>query len=199
MAVTLSVLSNSVLAEIIFKNGVGVLPTDTVYGLVCLANSEQAVKRLYKLKSRENKPGTVIASNVSQLVELGLKKRYLSAVEQFWPGPISIIIPCGPELDYLDQGARTLAVRVSNSTALNKLLEQTGPLLTSSANLPGEKPADTIAQAQKYFGDSVDFYVDSGDLSGREPSTLIRIVDDAVEVLREGAAIINEETGRLLT
>lgn len=172
---------------------VGVLPTDTVYGLVCSAADEEAVKRLYGLKNREQKPGTIIAASIEQLVEMGIKARYLKAVEQFWPNPISIIIPTGLDLGYLHQGKTSLAIRIPSDKPLVDLLERTGPLLTSSANHPGEPEATSIQEAQKYFDDSVDFYVDGGDLSGRKPSTVIRIIDDAVEVLRQGAVKVNEK------
>lgn len=177
---------------------VGILPTDTLYGLVAKANDESAVQKLYDLKSRENKPGTLIATSISQLVELSLKRRYLTAVEQYWPGAVSVVIPIGPILDYLHQGKYSLAVRIPDDRALQALLEQTGALITSSANQPGKEPAKNITQAQKYFGDHVDFYVDGGVLNNK-PSTIIRIVDDAVEVLREGAVKIDEETGRIKT
>jgi tRNA threonylcarbamoyl adenosine modification protein (Sua5/YciO/YrdC/YwlC family) len=171
---------------------VGVIPTDTVYGVVACAADETAVGRLYAVKSRENKPGTVIAANIDQLATLGIPRRYLKAVEQFWPGPVSVVVPSVPELAYLDAGKGTLAVRIPSDAPLAALLERTGPLLTSSANQPGEPPATTITEAKRYFGDEVDFYVDGGDLSDRRPSTVIRIIDDAVEVLREGAVKINE-------
>ena len=64
------------------SGAVGIMPTDTVYGLVCQAASEASVARLYALKARENKPGTLIAANLQQLIDLGLKARYLKAVEQ---------------------------------------------------------------------------------------------------------------------
>jgi len=169
---------------------VGVLPTDTVYGLVARAADSTAVKRLYDLKLREGKPGTIIAASVDQLVSLGLKARYLKAVEQFWPGAVSVIIPCGPELEYLHEGKGGLAVRLPSQPELQALLQQTGPLLTSSANHPDEPTATTIEQAKNYFGDQVDFYIDGGDLSNHAPSTIIRIVDDAIEVIREGAVKI---------
>jgi L-threonylcarbamoyladenylate synthase len=163
-----------------------------VYGLACRAADESAVGKLYSLKSRDAKPGTIIASSLEQLVRLGLKARYLKPVNQYWPGPVSIIIPSTFELPYLHLGAGSLAVRVVEDKSLIELLEMTGPLLTSSANLPGQSEAKNIAEAKAYFGDTIDFYVDGGELSGRLPSTLIRIVDDAVEVLREGAVKINE-------
>jgi L-threonylcarbamoyladenylate synthase len=172
---------------------IAVIPTDTVYGVVCKASDELAVERLYALKSRQKKPGTVIAANIDQLVNLGLKKRYLKPLEHYWPGSISVIIPSEFKLRYLDQGVGALAVRIVDDKKLATILKNTGPLLTSSANLPGEKEASNIDEAKAYFGEKVDHYVDGGDLSGRQSSTVIRIVDDAVEVLREGAVKINEK------
>lgn len=184
-------LDDSRIISALKDGAVGVLPTDTIYGVVCRAADVQAVGRLYALKSRERKPGTVIAASVEQLVELGVPARYVSAVGQYWPNPISIILPAKPELSYLDFGM-SLATRIPSFEPIRKLLEKTGPLLTSSANHPGESPAVTIDDAQTYFGNEVDFYVDGGDLSDRPPSTIIRIVDDEVEVIREGAVKINE-------
>ncbi|HSX37060.1 MAG TPA: L-threonylcarbamoyladenylate synthase [Patescibacteria group bacterium] len=187
---------SGVAQKLSLPGAVGVIPTDTVYGLAARASDEAAVKRLYELKGRDGKPGTLIAASIDQLEALGLKHRYLKAVEQFWPGAVSIIIPCGQELTYLHQGKYSLAVRIPDSPKLQKLLEQTGPLLTSSANKTSEPPATTTAQAKNIFGNQVDFYVDGGDLSQRQPSTVIRIVDDAIEVLRPGAVKINE-AGRI--
>lgn len=174
---------------------VGVIPTDTVYGLAARATDESAVARLYKLKKREAKPGTIIAADLEQLEQLGLKHRYLKAVEQFWPAAVSVIIPTSdPKLDYLHQHAMSLAVRLPANPELQELLRQTGPLLTSSANPPGEPTAATASQAQAYFGEQVDFYTDGGDLSLRQASTIIRIVDDAIEVVRPGAVSISDDT-----
>lgn len=171
---------------------IGVIPTDTVYGVVANAADPKAVERLYVLKKREAKPGTLVAASINQLADLGIKLRYLTAVQQFWPGPVSVVIPCGEDLAYLHGGLRSLAVRIPADLELRTFLEQTGPLLTSSANQPGEPPANTIEEARDYFDDGVDFYIDGGNLSGHAPSTVIRMVDDAIEVLRQGAVKINE-------
>ncbi len=176
--------------EALLRGEVAVIPTDTVYGVVCVAKDQQAAKKLYELKSRQNKPGTIVASSIDQLVDIGIKRRYLTAVSQYWPNPISIEIP--HDLSYLSQGTGRQAVRVVKDNKLKDLLDKTGPLLTSSANLPGEPEAKNIEDAERYFKDKVDFYLDGGDLSQAKPSTLIRIVDDMVEVLREGAVKINE-------
>lgn len=184
MVQVFSSISDERLIPLLKAGSVGVLPTDTVYGLVCRADNQKAVERLYGLKKRENKPGTIIAANTEQLVELGIKACYLKAVKQFWPGAVSVVVPTS--LDYLHSGANSLPVRIPNQADLVRLLKQVGPLVTTSANKPNKKPAATLAEAQAIFGDSVDFYVDGGDLSDRKPSTIIRIIDDQVEVLRKG-------------
>lgn len=173
---------------------IGVLPSDTIYGVMARAADESAVEKLYKLKNREKKPGTIIAASIDQLEELGIKRRYLTAVAQYWPNPISIEIPHG--VTYLNQGTGRQAFRIVADKTIRQFLEKTGPLVTSSANTPGDPPANTIAEAKKYFGDKVDFYVDGGDLSNRPPSTIIRIIDDAIEVVRPGAINI-DENGRI--
>lgn len=180
------------LADKLLRGEVGVLPTDTLYGLACVAALPASVSRLYGLKSRTTKPGTIIAASIDQLVKLGIPRRYLTAVQDYWPNSISVVIPAGHNLQYLHLGVGSLAVRIPADKQLLNLLELTGPLLTSSANNPGESPATNIDLARECFGDKVDFYIDGGDLSGHRPSTVIRIIDDAVEVLRRGAVKINE-------
>lgn len=170
-----------------------VMPSDTVYGLMARASDREAVGRLYRLKNRESKPGTLIAADIDQLVALGIKKRYLQPVSGYWPGAVSVIIPVSdPALNYLHQDKGSLAVRLPDNTELVKLLSRTGPLLTSSANPPGQPPAATIEEARAYFGNEVDLYVDGGLIKDRLPSTIIRVIDDAIEVIRPGAVTIQE-------
>ncbi|HSX43585.1 MAG TPA: L-threonylcarbamoyladenylate synthase [Candidatus Saccharimonadales bacterium] len=187
-------LSDPKLAALLSDGAVGVMPSDTVYGLFARAADEAAVERLYTLKSRDHKPGTLIAASIDQLVELGIKARYLKAVEQFWPGPVSVETP--HQITYLNMGTGRQGIRIPDFPELLELLRKVGPLQTTSANMPGEPVSNTIAEARAYFGDAVDFYVDGGDLSGRPPSTIIRMIDDAIEVIREGAVKI-DENGRV--
>ena len=172
---------------------VGALPTDTLYGIVCRAKSKAAVARLYDLKKpRDGKPGTIIAANIEQLVELGVKRRYLKAIEHLWPNKLSIILPLPPELDYLLLGLAGMPFRVVESGKLKDLLEKVGPLLTSSANRSGQSPAQNIKEIINYFGGKLDFYVDGGEIKNTSPSTIIRIVDDAIDIVRPGIVEIDE-------
>lgn len=171
---------------------IGVIPTDTVYGVAARAVDEEAIKRFYELKQRQQKPGTLIAANIEQLVTLGIPRRYLTPVMHYWPNPMSIIIPTVPALGYLDIGKGSLAIRIPSHQQLHQLLGSTGPLMTSSANQPGQPPATTAAEAQHYFAGQVNFYLDGGKLQA-VPSTIIRVIDDAVEVIRAGTIKINDK------
>ena len=176
-------------AKLFASGQVGIIPTDTVYGLACSATNFTAIERFYSLKSRENKPGTLIAASVEQLVHLGFDSEELELVEGYWPASLSAILTL-PDHDHLTQSVGSLAVRVVPDPELNKLLFECGPLITSSANLPGEAPANNLDQAFEYFGDAVDFYVDGGELSDRQPSTIVRVSADGLEIVRQGSVAI---------
>lgn len=169
------------------RGSVGVMPVDTVYGIVAKASNIEAVNRLYALKQREHKPGTVIAANVDQLIKLGLPETFLRSVAHLWPNPLSIEVQLGEKLSYLHQSTGRQAFRIPLDEDLRNLLQKTGPLVTSSANQPGEPTAETIAEAIAYFHDQVDFYVDGGEFKNTSPSTIIRIIDGKIELVRDGA------------
>lgn len=177
------------LVDALMQGQVGVLPTDTLYGLVCRAGDEDAVRRLYGLKHRSSKPGTVIAAHTDQLVAMGINEEAVQRAAQYWPGPVSVELK--NNIDYLTQGTGRNAYRViAGPPQILNMLSVTGPLLTSSANLPGQPAAGTIQEAITYFGDSIDFYVDGGDLSAQLPSTLVVFEPGGPVVVRPGAGII---------
>jgi len=178
-------------AQLIKQGKIGIIPTDTIYGIVCDASNKKAVKRFYEFKKRINKVGTLVAGNIDDLVDLGIKKRYLKAVENLWPNPLSVVIPA-VNLTYLHQGFGGLAIRIPKTKLFKDFLNKSGVLLTTSANKPDKKPAENAKEAIDFFGDTVDFYVDGGDLSKNQPSTIIKIIDDEIEILREGAITESE-------
>lgn len=194
MTDTYTSLQDTSLIARLHQGAVGILPTDTLYGLVASAHNPEAVARLYALKQREQKPGTTIAASVEQLADIGISKEYLERVKRFWPGAISIILPVPEQVAHIHQGRGDSPFRVVADPAVRALLEKTGPLVTSSANYPGEPPAVNVAEAQGYFSDQVDFYVDGGDIGHRPPSTIIRASPEGkIALIRAGAVPINEK------
>ena len=179
------------------KGGVGVLPTDTIYGIVGSAFSEKAVARIYRLRKRNlKKQFIVLIGSISGLKKFGvvapllhpplLRGEGLGGVG-LWPGKVSVILPVpARKFAYLHRGTKSIAFRLPRPAALRALLKKTGPLVAPSANIEGEPPSRTIKKAKKYFGDKVDFYVDGGTRAS-QPSTLVRIENGKVIVLRKGA------------
>lgn len=176
------------LAKVINSGAIGVLPTDTVYGLVGRANDEAAITRLYSVKRRASQPGTIIAASIDDLVALGFHKEELDKVSHLWPASLSVVLDASDIAPYLKHVRTSLAVRIPDNITLCNLLKQTGPLMTTSANAPGQPTSHTIDEAYHYFGGDIDFYVDVGDLGDRAPSTIIGFDANAnIVVYRQGA------------
>lgn len=166
---------------------IGVILTDTIYGLVGSALSEEVVERVYEIKKRNlKKPLVVLISSIDDLkniFEVNLNEQCLKILKEFWPGKVSVVLPCS-KFSYLHRGLNSLAFRVPQKKELRELLKKTGPLFATSANKEGEAPATSIKEAKKYFGKEVDFYVDGG-LPSKEPSLIVRLKNEnELEVLR---------------
>ncbi|MDO8240467.1 MAG: L-threonylcarbamoyladenylate synthase [Candidatus Moranbacteria bacterium] len=183
------------LIDTIKSGGVGVLPTDTLYGLVGSALREDAVERIYQLRQRDlNKPPIILISSLADLEFFGivLDDEVREKIADFWPGQVSVILPCASEkFQYLQRGQNSLAFRWPDRSDLLELLDKAGPLVAPSANIEGLAPARTITEAQNYFGEQIDFYVDQGEIDS-PPSTIVRIEDGELRVVREGAVEIKE-------
>lgn len=169
---------------------IGVLPTDTVYGIHASALKPEAVKRVYKLKEREEgKPFIILVSDIADLENyfgIGTTANMKDFLENTWPARLSVIFPVKTKkLKYLHRGMGSLAFRLPAKSNLVGLIKKTGPLISTTVNVSGEVPAKNIKEAKKLFGDRLDFYVDEGDLEGKS-STLIKFENGEPVVLRQG-------------
>lgn len=184
------------LAEIIKNGGVGVLPTDTVYGLVASALRPESVERVYGLRHRNpDKPMIILISSLDDLEIFNIKldAETESRLGGFWPGPVSVILPCPDgKFAYLHRGQNSLAFRWPDKEDLLELLRKTGPLVAPSANQEGKEAAKTITEAQKCFGEKADFYVDDG-LLDSPPSTLISVENGEIIIKRQGVVEIKKQ------
>lgn len=166
--------------------GIGILRTDTLYGIVGRADDPAAVERMYALKKRTpSKPPIVLISSVGQLYDHYDATTYAFLATQ-WPGPKSIILPTRQAPEWIHRGTHTVAYRLPDAPELAKLIEQTGPLIAPSANPEGLEPAMNITEALQYFHDDVDIYVNAGTVTSTAPSQLLRydISSNAFERLR---------------
>jgi L-threonylcarbamoyladenylate synthase len=171
-------LNDPEVAAILTGGGVGVLRTDTLYGLVGKADNEAAVQRIYSLKHRdEAKSPIVLIASQDQLYNAP-DSETASLLRDVWPGKVSVIIPSMRAPLYIRRGNDSVAYRLPNDEALTRLVALTGPLVAPSANLEGDAPAMDIQEAIGYFGDEVDFYVDGGRVTDATPSQLLRVTEN---------------------
>ena len=177
--------------EIIKNSGVAVIRTDTLYGLVCDAHNPHAVERIYGIKNRDRlKPVIVLVANYKQINSFDVTitadmKKYL---KNYWPGKVSIILPVNDQkinTHYIHKGTGGIAFRIPDDQNLRNLLLESGPLVAPSANPEGQLPATTIDQARDYFADSVDYYMDGGEILDSSASKIIKLSQSIeVEILR---------------
>lgn len=162
--------------QLLKRGGVGVMATDTIYGIVGSALSKKAVERIYKIRKRNpKKPMIVLIHSFKDLNTFHVKipSEIRKKIKHFWPGKVSIILSCpSKKFEYLHRGKKSLAFRLPAKKSLRAILKSVGPLVAPSANIEGKPPANTISQAKKYFGDKVDFYLNGGRTSAA-PSALI--------------------------
>lgn len=179
------------------KNGaVAVIPTDTIYGIVGSAKNKKTVEKIYKLRKRaSSKPMIILASSIEEILKLGVKitLKQKEILEKLWPDRISVVINCNSKsLHYLHRGKKSLAFRIPDNEFLKSLLKIAGPVVAPSANFEGKKPAESVAQAKEYFGDSAAIYIDAGQLDS-PPSTVVKLDKLKLTILREGTTKIPKE------
>lgn len=169
---------------------IGVVPTDTIYGIVGSALNPQVVERIYKLRKRSTeKPMIILISEISDLKKFNIRLtlKQINFLEKTWPNPISVVLPNYLEkFKYLHRGKNSLAFRMPKKEMLLQIIHEVGPLVAPSANYEGEQPSQIIKDAKGYFGKQVAFYIDEGEIKS-EPSTIIELSKDGQPtVLRDG-------------
>jgi L-threonylcarbamoyladenylate synthase len=175
---------------ILLSGGVVLYPSDTVYGLMCRADDPAAVARVGRLKGYTGgRPyillvsGTGMASGIALLDGPGLT----GLLGRLWPGPVTVVLPAALSCpDWVRSPDGTVALRHPADPLSTMILAGTGvPLVSTSANAAGGRPALDPARIPGDLAVSVDLFLDGGVLPDRGPSRIIRPGRDGIEVIRE--------------
>jgi len=170
------------LAKVSLQRGeLVVLPTDTVYGLAANAFDADAVSALLAAKGRDRQaPPPVLIASAATMPGLAtdIPEVANKLAQAFWPGALTMILHAQPSLHWdLGETKGTVALRVPDHKIALALLEETGPLAVSSANLTGQPAATTAEAAAEYLGKSVEVYLDAGPSPKGESSTILDLTD----------------------
>jgi L-threonylcarbamoyladenylate synthase len=184
---------NQNLIDSLKKGELAVLPTDTLYGIHASALNQKSVENVYRIRKRApEKPFIILIGSIDQIKLFGIKidSQTRNIMNYYWPGKLSIVLPCANnEFEYLHRRTESLAFRLPDKKDLAKLLLKTGPLISTSVNPEEMPPAKTIEEAKKYFGNEIKYYIDQGKIDSL-PSTVIKIKNGKIEILRQGEIAI---------
>ena len=182
------------------KGGVIVYPTDTAYGLGAKFSDKKAAARIYKIKGRPGgKPLPVIVAGLTMARKFfKFSPPELALAKKYWPGALSLVLLLKRKIKYYhtpEYGSRaSVVVRVPNSKIARQLSRAVGePIFSTSANLSGAGECYSPREVIKQFADHKhlpDLILDAGRLRHKKPSTIIEVIGDKIEILRQGPIMI---------
>ncbi len=176
--------------EILKQGGVIAYPTDTTYGIGCDIFNKKGVKQIYQIKQRDpRKPFSFICADLSDAARYCQVSNFaFKTMKRNLPGPFTFVLEATRLVpDLLTTRQKTVGIRIpDNPIALAIVRELGHPLVTTSANVSGEEPLHDPADIDSRLGRMLDVVIDGGVLLG-EPSTVISLIDDRVEILRQGS------------
>ncbi len=184
------ILNQSNYLDIDLKNKVIIFPTDTVYGIGCLLEDLEAVRRIYEIKKRDySKPMAILCANLDEVRRVVEKETLLLEKHiKHWPGKLTLIYPKSNQIsDLITAGKISVGVRIPNHEISLKLLEKFGPMVVTSLNLSTE-PAILKFEDVLHFQEVVDYIVDGGDLNSQS-STVYDTTTNTT--LRQGDIVID--------
>lgn len=178
-------------ADVLRRGGLVAYPTETFYGLGCLARDAAAVRRLAALKGRpEGKPLPLVAGDRAQVAEVAeLDAAAAGLADAFWPGPLTLVLPARPGVPpEISAGSGTVGVRVSGSEIARALaLAAGGALVSTSANPAGGPPPVRPEDLDGALRARLDAVLDGGPAPGGSPSTVVALERGGARLVREGA------------
>lgn len=182
--------------QILKKGGIAIFPTDTIFGIGCRLDNQEALKKLFKIRNRPEEKAVLA---VVDSLEMAKKYVYIprkvqsQLIDTFWPGPLTIVLPCKTKKvpPLARGGGKTLGVRQTNHPILLELIKAVGaPLVAPSANFAGEKSPKIFSDIDPKLIALVDFALDipSG---GQQASTVVDCSHRQWKILREGAVKVS--------
>jgi len=180
--------------EALKQGGLIAYPTDTTYGIGCNIFNSRGVKNIYQVKKRDaRKPFSFICADLSDVANYAQVSNFaFKIMKRHLPGPYTFVLDATRIVpNNMITRQKTVGIRIPDDEIALSIVRQLGhPLVTTSANLTGESPLHDPAEIESVMGHMLDMVEDGGIRFG-DPSTIISLIDDRIEVLREGCGDIS--------
>ena len=177
-------------SNILRDGGVVAFPTETVMGMGVIYNDYQAYCKLNELKGRpEDKPYTMMLKSVDEIKKYAkINENAAKLIKKYMPGPLTILLESKENVpSYVTHNTGIVGIRVPKHKLLNELLDLVDlPLLVPSANPSGKPPSITFNNVLIYFNNTLGYIIESNS-NGEPPSTIVKLINNDVEVIREGS------------
>ena len=175
-------------AKLVSDSRVVAFPTETVFGLGVKFGSYQALDALYEIKHRDKgKAISMMISNPKDIEKYAyINKEAKKLIDAFMPGMITIILKKRPFIDdYFTASLDTIGIRIPDDPFVLALLDQTGPMLVTSANLSGEDSLVDDKAVMEVFNGKIPLIVEGESIS-KKASTIVDLSKGKIEILRVG-------------
>ncbi len=175
--------------DVLREGGIIAYPTDTYYGIGCDILNKKAIQKVYQLKQRnKSKPFSFICSDLKNISHYAKVSNYAyKTMKRLLPGPYTFILE-GSKLvpKIMLTKRKTAGIRVPNNSICLSLVEEFGnPIITTSATMPNGTVFYDPSLIHDFFRSRIDIVIDGGPVSGN-PSSVISLINDVPEVIREG-------------
>lgn len=162
--------------------------TDTVIGVGALYDDMEGINKIYELKNRDYSKPLAVLIGKKEDVKLFSNEdnpKLNQLMSKYWPGALTIILKKDHDLACV-KGLDTVGLRMPNSKIALELLNVVGPLATTSVNISGEAPLESIDEIKRLFGDKIDYYIDETEIRSNVSSTVVAFVDGNYKIIRQG-------------
>ncbi|MCL4377962.1 MAG: L-threonylcarbamoyladenylate synthase [Actinobacteria bacterium] len=183
------------IADVLKKGKIAILPTSTIYGISCIYNNRKAIEKVYDIKGRKKtSPFIILISDISiipKLVESITDSAY-KLMNYFWlgiePEPLTLIFKKNRLLEsFIASGSNNIAIRLDNLNLLKEAIHITGPIISTSANISGSKILPSLLdEIPRKIKNQTDLIVDYGEKLPGTASSIIDVTAEKPVIIREG-------------
>ncbi len=176
--------------ETLRQGGVIIYPTDTTYGIGCDIYNKKAIKKIFQIKQRDSKkPFSFICSDLGEISNYAQVSNFaFKIMKRHLPGAYTFVLNATKVVpESLSTKQKTVGIRIPASPICQAIVRELGhPLVTTSANISGQETPEDPYEINDQLGKLVDLVIDGG-ISINEASTVISLLDDEIEILRQGS------------